>query len=392
MDAPRPPFAACDRKQPYLFVSYAHRDSSIVYPDIQQFHDQGYRVWYDEGIEPGSEWPEDVANALNDCDMCLLYLSPQAVDSRNVRNEIHLAISKNKPIITVHIEETQLPSGLELQLGSTQAILRHSESEEQYRRRIEKAFTPYEQLRGATVATIDRVSTEARPWKKIGAILVAIALLLIPAVHYGVPAVMNRLDATPISIDSPTNIASEINATPDTVQPNRVIPDAVELPPQVTTQRQAPAIPAGGIVCASGPVGSHLSRAVSRKITEQGVRTRSTTTEKCDETISSLLQSGRLPSQITQSPKARVYIAIDTWIAVEDSTFWMSSAGGEIVVAVINEQGVEVQSYPLTTGQTGVQPNERMAMQALRTDLIQVNTDILAEIGAVVQDAHRGVR
>lgn len=39
---------------PYIFISYAHKDSDIVLPIISRLQKDGYRVWYDEGIAPGS--------------------------------------------------------------------------------------------------------------------------------------------------------------------------------------------------------------------------------------------------------------------------------------------------------------------------------------------------
>ena len=40
--------------EPYLFISYAHKDSERVLPVILSLQEKGFRVWYDEGIEVGS--------------------------------------------------------------------------------------------------------------------------------------------------------------------------------------------------------------------------------------------------------------------------------------------------------------------------------------------------
>jgi len=50
-------------EEPFLFVSYAHRDGAEVYDDIRYLSESGYRVWYDEGISPGSEWPYEIEKA-----------------------------------------------------------------------------------------------------------------------------------------------------------------------------------------------------------------------------------------------------------------------------------------------------------------------------------------
>ena len=42
----------------YVFVSYAHKDSDTVLPYIEAMKQNGFRVWYDRGIEAGTEWAE----------------------------------------------------------------------------------------------------------------------------------------------------------------------------------------------------------------------------------------------------------------------------------------------------------------------------------------------
>jgi hypothetical protein len=38
------PFEAYNGSEPYLFVSYAHKDSHVVFPEIAFLHEAGYRV------------------------------------------------------------------------------------------------------------------------------------------------------------------------------------------------------------------------------------------------------------------------------------------------------------------------------------------------------------
>ena len=41
---PDKPFEAYPGNEPYIFVSYAHADSDVVYPEIKWLHDTGFRV------------------------------------------------------------------------------------------------------------------------------------------------------------------------------------------------------------------------------------------------------------------------------------------------------------------------------------------------------------
>ena len=48
-------------QEPYLFLSYCHKDATQVYPLLETMTRAGYRFWYDDGNHPGDEWPENIA-------------------------------------------------------------------------------------------------------------------------------------------------------------------------------------------------------------------------------------------------------------------------------------------------------------------------------------------
>jgi len=134
------PFDAYMGKEPYLFVSYSHKDGEKVFPELARLHSLGYRVWYDEGIDPGSEWPEEVAVALEGASHFLVFISPNAVVSQNVRNEINFALNRQKPFLAIYVQETDLPPGLQLRMGDIQAIMRYRMSDDHYFRKMEKSL------------------------------------------------------------------------------------------------------------------------------------------------------------------------------------------------------------------------------------------------------------
>jgi hypothetical protein len=134
------PFAAYKGNKPYLFICYSHKDSALVYSIISKFNDQGYHVWYDEGIEPGIEWPEEIANALNNCSLFVVFISPNSVLSENVRNEINFALAKRSPFIAIHLSVTNLTPGLQLQIGSKQGILKYQLDEDTFTRKYQYSF------------------------------------------------------------------------------------------------------------------------------------------------------------------------------------------------------------------------------------------------------------
>ena len=136
------PFPAYKGDEPYIFVSYAHADDDIVYREIQWLHDQGFNVWYDEGIAPGEEWTEELAQAIEGASHFLYFVTPDSIESRNCRNEVNYALEHDRHLVSVHLKETQLSGGLRLSIGLTQAILKHELGERNYQEKLLTALKP----------------------------------------------------------------------------------------------------------------------------------------------------------------------------------------------------------------------------------------------------------
>lgn len=118
MNAP----AAYEGREPYIFISYAHKNSDRVLPIIAELQSRGFRVWYDAGIEAGTEWPEYIATHLAGCGCFVAFITRDALASQNCRREIHYAISKDLPMLAVYLEQVTLSPGMEMQLGTLQAL------------------------------------------------------------------------------------------------------------------------------------------------------------------------------------------------------------------------------------------------------------------------------
>ena len=111
-------------QEKYIFVSYAHKDKDVVLPIVDAMIAGGFRVWYDQGIEAGTEWPAYIEDHLLACERVLVFISPYSVESINCRNEINLAATENKEMLVVYLEDTKLMHGLNLQLGAKQSLFR----------------------------------------------------------------------------------------------------------------------------------------------------------------------------------------------------------------------------------------------------------------------------
>ena len=112
-------------RENFIFISYAHADSNKVVPIIEELDSSGFRVWYDSGIEAGSEWPITIANHVKSCHRLIFFASRSSINSKNCRNEVNLALSHNKEILVVYLENVELGHGLDLQLSTNQAMFRN---------------------------------------------------------------------------------------------------------------------------------------------------------------------------------------------------------------------------------------------------------------------------
>ena len=95
---------AYEGNEPYIFISYAHKDSGKVLPVISALYEHKYRVWYDEGIAPGSEWPQNIARHLQKAAVVIAFVSENSLRSPNCENEILLSASQKKETIQICLD------------------------------------------------------------------------------------------------------------------------------------------------------------------------------------------------------------------------------------------------------------------------------------------------
>ena len=119
-------------KEPFVFVSYAHKDKNDVFPLIKCLQDNQVHVWYDEGIIGGTEWPEEVATNLMKSRTVIVMLSNQSVQSANVRREVNLALAEGRNLVVVQLDEVSLSPGMRLQFGLYQMIDRTRYAQEEF--------------------------------------------------------------------------------------------------------------------------------------------------------------------------------------------------------------------------------------------------------------------
>jgi len=109
----------------YIFFSYTHEDADIAYPVIELLYDSGYRIWYDEGINAGDEWPEIIAEHLEKAAVFISYVSAKSQESHNCRREFNFAVQENMRNVCVLTEDIRLTPAMRMQMASIQAIKKY---------------------------------------------------------------------------------------------------------------------------------------------------------------------------------------------------------------------------------------------------------------------------
>ena len=123
----------------YIFVSYAHKDDAAVWEIVENMQAAGFRVWFDRGIDPGTEWDEYIARKVQGCGYFIAFLSPNYLASSNCKDELNFARDLDKNRLLVYLEEVELPPGMAMRLNRLQAIFRNRyEDETQF---YEKLFS-----------------------------------------------------------------------------------------------------------------------------------------------------------------------------------------------------------------------------------------------------------
>lgn len=112
----------CNENMPYIFISYSHRDSDLVLPIIYRLKEEGYNVWYDDGIEAGTEWDENVAKHIEKCSYFIVFVSDNYIGSKNCKDELNYSRDLNKEMFLIYLKDVELPGGMAMRLNRIQAV------------------------------------------------------------------------------------------------------------------------------------------------------------------------------------------------------------------------------------------------------------------------------
>src|SRR6516164_7946512 len=95
---------------PAAFFSYSREDSEFVLRLAGDLKAAGANVWLDQmDIVAGQRWDDAVERALADCPRMLVVLSPAAVHSTNVMDEVSFALQEGKTVVPIFFRDYAIP-------------------------------------------------------------------------------------------------------------------------------------------------------------------------------------------------------------------------------------------------------------------------------------------
>lgn len=96
-----------------VFVSYSHADASLVAPVVRLLRVNKSLVFQDtDRIPPGKRWRDEIAKALAESNLVVVFWCHHAFRSNEVSSEWRAAIEQEKDLLPLLLDATPLPSEL----------------------------------------------------------------------------------------------------------------------------------------------------------------------------------------------------------------------------------------------------------------------------------------
>jgi TIR domain len=106
-----------------VFLSYSSVDKSMAERLCNLLEAAGLTCWIaPRDIKPATDWPTAIKDGIRSSDIFLLLSSSRSLNSREVQREVLLADQEQRPLLTVRIDDSQVPDSLAYFLNRTQWI------------------------------------------------------------------------------------------------------------------------------------------------------------------------------------------------------------------------------------------------------------------------------
>ena len=90
-----------------IFISYSRKDwDDFVKPLVFDFRQRGLKAWIDQqGIRSGTDWSDAIDKALRTCQRMVVCVSPNSMESEQVKREYRFFLHKNKTVVPLLCRE-----------------------------------------------------------------------------------------------------------------------------------------------------------------------------------------------------------------------------------------------------------------------------------------------
>jgi LPXTG-motif cell wall-anchored protein len=96
-----------------VFVCYSHADTALVAPVVSLLRVNQSLVFQDiDRIRPGKKWRDEIAKALDDSSLVVVFWCHHAAQSLEMQHEWKAAIAQQKDLLPLLLDATPLPAQL----------------------------------------------------------------------------------------------------------------------------------------------------------------------------------------------------------------------------------------------------------------------------------------
>jgi|GEM_PF-1041681 len=221
-----------------VFISYASPDKETAFRFCEELERRNIRCWIaPRNVRAGKEYTEEIIRGLDRAQHMVLMLSQAANQSIFVKREVERAISYNKPVFPVRIEDVMPAPSLELLISSSHWIDAWAGKLDTHIDQLARDLNdddeaPLESLRqhdSARVGNNASANTNTKSRFTVGTIAIAI-------VGLGVAGVLAYMAMTLSGNERTTTL---VNPTPES---QSIEPSAIESPASPVVEPQAPTL------------------------------------------------------------------------------------------------------------------------------------------------------
>ena len=224
----------------HIFISYSHKDSKYVEKLEKKLIEEGFNVWIDHRIDYGSQWTEEIENAIDTCDAYIVVMSEDSKISEWVQREVIHAERRKKPFFPL-----LLSGEFWFSLGNIQFvdITNASLPPENFYRHLSSVI-----VRNKSEATFVPAKAQqkfqshqkAKPKSKVIVGVLGGFMLLIIAI-LGISAILSSLDnQTSNPLVAPTSFTQKSTLTATVISHNTVRPNPTNTPEGIVSSISCP--------------------------------------------------------------------------------------------------------------------------------------------------------